>query len=890
MMTGRMRWILIPTLLVGVSHATPDRDLGGYLDLAVHAEAAAKAGDPGSALGDYAQAIELAAAADDRVAVAALLFRAAALVESEGQLQQGLRLYERVLDTLDADRVSLAGPGGVLDELAAGGGKVFSPRSRATVYPDLFHGGFDRLDVFLVRPDAAQRLAVLACVRAGNLYLVQGQFEPAQTLYARALARLEDGDPELSRQVALNRTWLAIKAGELDEADQRLGAVFDGTVPDPVPPSLRRAVIAVGVNRREQGRTADALRWLEQGVSLHRAAGDDLGTARALAHLGSAYLLADRTEAARTAYEDALALNRQLDDREVALHATAGLARTLRGLGQPAAARDRYADYVERVQRLGATLATDQGKVSFLQDHAILFGEYAATALELAERNDDWAAARQAIESVRSRSLGPLRRYRGGAGEAPPGALVWQPPRLAIDGHRMMVQSAAGLGTRAAGSLDTPVGSHLALPESFREPVAAAGALAAGEAELRDTTLLEYYVLPERTAIIVRQPDGNVVGAVSGLGASALRERVRRYRDALGLDGDRGIGIAVGAPRRTSAPAAEVEATARELHAALVGPILAYLPSEPAADVVVVPHDALWLLPFAALHDGEGYLGTRHTLSQASSGADWLDSVARERKGPAGGRAWIVGNPQLQPQVRACGDSYALSPLPGAEREARAIAGLFGVDRSDLFIGGEADRLRLDAWHGAYRVIHLATHGVVCPDRPLDSFVLLAALDQADVGLDAEGTRLVRSGDPRLPVTLLGSELRAIDADAEDTRELLAGFVYPGLLNARTLAERYRLNADLVTLSACQTGLGSILGEGVIGLSRSLLAAGARSVLLSLWRVDDAATEDLMVAFYHRYLAHGDKALALRQAMAETRERFPHPRDWAGFVLLGAAQ
>lgn len=911
------RWsrrLLVSAWLFGAAGAVTGV-AADYVDLAGRAAATAEAGEPGTALGDYAQAIELAGAADDRVAGVALLFRAAELVESEGQLQQALRLYERVLATLEADATPAEAWGGVLDELASGGGKVFSPRSRATVYPDLFQGTFDDVAGLLARPDAVRRLGVLACIRAGNLYLVQGQFEAAETLYRRGLAALGDEDPELARQIGLNRAWSAIKQGDLDAADRRLAPVVGDAVRGQATPSLRRAMIALAVNRREQGRTTDALRLLQRGIALHRDAGDDLGEARALAHLGSAWLLAGRPDSARAAYAEALALNRALDDREVALHATGGLARTLRQLGDLAAASGLYADYVARIQGLGATLATDQGKVSFLQDHATMFGEYVATALDLAGRDGDWVGARAAIETVRSRSLGPLRRYRRGADRTPPGTLLWQAQERGVRDDRMMVQSTPGLPSRARDAPGAPAGSHLALPEAFREQVDGAGVRPHGVPAQADTdavggtrgsaTLLEYFVLPERTAIIVRLADGRVHGAVTALGRTALRERVEGYRAALGLGGDRGIGL-VGDDAHASSPATRsgVDALARALHADLVGPVADLLPADPDAQLVVVPHDALWLLPFAALHDGDGYFGARHALVLASSEVDWRDGEARERPDPLHGRAWIVGNPRAPGTVAACGERYAFPPLPGAEGEAAAIAALFGEGRSDLFTGGQADRLRLDAWHGAYTVIHLATHGVVCPDRPLDSFVLLAELDAVDVTLDVDRHRLVRVADSRLPVTLRSFEPPTAglslpgapvhpalaDADWPQAGDPLRGFVYPGLLDARTLAERYRLDADLVTLSACQTGLGNVLGEGVIGLSRALLAAGARSVLLSLWRVEDAATEHLMVAFYRRYLADGDKALAFRQAMAETRERFPHPRDWAGFVLVGAAE
>jgi CHAT domain-containing protein len=101
------------------------------------------------------------------------------------------------------------------------------------------------------------------------------------------------------------------------------------------------------------------------------------------------------------------------------------------------------------------------------------------------------------------------------------------------------------------------------------------------------------------------------------------------------------------------------------------------------------------------------------------------------------------------------------------------------------------------------------------------------------------------------------------------------------------------LDADLVTLSACQTALGKLSGDGVIGLSRAFLVAGARSVLVSQWKVDDEATRDLMTAFYTRYLKEGlGKAQALRAAMNDLRSnsnaQYAHPNKWAAFTLVGA--
>ena len=97
-----------------------------------------------------------------------------------------------------------------------------------------------------------------------------------------------------------------------------------------------------------------------------------------------------------------------------------------------------------------------------------------------------------------------------------------------------------------------------------------------------------------------------------------------------------------------------------------------------------------------------------------------------------------------------------------------------------------------------------------------------------------------------------------------------------------------KLNAELVTLSGCATGMNVITsGDELLGLIRGLLYAGAHSLLLTLWDVHDQSTADFMASFYRRLQATGSKASALQGAMIELRDRYPHPYHWAPFVLLG---
>ena len=111
-----------------------------------------------------------------------------------------------------------------------------------------------------------------------------------------------------------------------------------------------------------------------------------------------------------------------------------------------------------------------------------------------------------------------------------------------------------------------------------------------------------------------------------------------------------------------------------------------------------------------------------------------------------------------------------------------------------------------------------------------------------------------------------------------------------GLLTSSEIFDELELKADLVVLSACDTGLGDITGDGVIGLSRSLMAKGVPSVVVSLWSVPDAPTAELMTEFYSQLDQGRDKAQALRYAMLETLKDNPKPRDWAAFTLIGQAE
>jgi CHAT domain-containing protein len=190
--------------------------------------------------------------------------------------------------------------------------------------------------------------------------------------------------------------------------------------------------------------------------------------------------------------------------------------------------------------------------------------------------------------------------------------------------------------------------------------------------------------------------------------------------------------------------------------------------------------------------------------------------------------------------------------------------------------------------------LHLATHGLLNLDSRLNEFGL--PVDE-DAPTAADANVVVTPG-----AVIVGDNVfvGGNDAAVALARERVVKFSAPGVLalapgggedgwlTAAEIAE-LDLQADLVVLSACDTGRGRITGDGVVGLTRAFLSAGADTVIVSLWQVPDDATAALMVAFYEALAETGDKAAALQQAMVATRAQFPDPRNWSAFVLVGMA-
>ncbi len=346
--------------------------------------------------------------------------------------------------------------------------------------------------------------------------------------------------------------------------------------------------------------------------------------------------------------------------------------------------------------------------------------------------------------------------------------------------------------------------------------------------------------------IWVVQPSGQMDFRKEPLTADTanLAQLVSTSREAMGVR-SRGFELALAEPTT-----ADTSAQLRQLHQLLIDPIADLLPTNPKDRVVFIPQGPLFLVPFAALQNEEGqYLIERHTILNAPS----IQALALSRQQRAPRRIGSTYTPQRlllvgNPTMPTVGNSETpLQPLPGSEQEVLAIANAY---RAEPLIGDRATEAAVKQRLGEAMVVHLATHGLLEYAGPQDAAM---------------------QGVP--------GAIALAPGDGED-----------GLLTSAEILETIQLKAELVVLSACDTGRGDITGDGVIGLSRSLMAAGAPTVVVSLWAVPDAPTSQLMTAFYRHLLLEETRDQALRQAMLETMQTHPDPVNWAAFTFMGLGE
>lgn len=700
-------------------------------------------------------------------------------------------------------------------------------------------------------------------VRRGNLarlYLDRGELERARSLLEDLVGwyRAEQ-DPKSSFPYGA-------ALGNLAEAERRLGdletaeeharaslALFEERVPGSI--STANALITLGGLLGQQGRLEAAEEVLTRGLAVaSEARPEGVLVADAHAALGAVAFRRGDLDAAERRYRRALALQQQFFVRTWRqaewLHA---LSRIEAARGRQDAALELGLDAVEVLEglrgRLGGAHEASAGFASL--HHQIYWAPLdrlaetgrAAEAFALSERY----RAQTLLALLARRELDfsadlpePIERERRRLARRYDG--VRRRIERAEEGKRKELREELDWIRREQQEIEDRI--RVASPRlaSLRDPepldAAATGALLPPR-----TVLLSYAVGPERSWVFAVGPgEGEVRTAELPVGVVELGRRVTLYRGMV----DR--------PQRRQG---SLEVAGQSLTRQLLVPIADRL--QAARHVVVVPDGPLHLLPWAVLPDPEAPgdpVIARRSVSIAAS-ATVLGELQR-RRATAPQELVAFGDPDTgrEDPPRAASavalrSGADLGPLPWSRTEVESVGRLFG-EKAQIYLDEAVTEERLVSAGPTALRLHLACHAVVDPLLPLESGLVLA---------------------------------RPAQGAATSNGFLQVWEIYQGL----------RLDAELVTLSACETALGrELTGEGVLGLTRAFHYAGARTVVSSLWKVSDQATAILMESFYGNLVKGQGKAEALRRAQlellrggTEAAAGRSHPFYWAAFQVHG---
>lgn len=759
-----------------------------------------------------------------------------------------------------------------------------------------------------LRQSAGDRLgAAETQVNAALVEQLSGNAEAARTGYeqARAVARTH-GDLRLEASVTQNMATLLHEAGALEEAVVAYERALELTAALDEPPRSATAWSNLAVALRKLGHLERARLRFTEALAIQERLGDARGRAATLNSLGQLGLMLGEPESALQHLEHSLRLRQAVDDRR-------GLAATLHNLGMAERALGRLEDaeaLLRRALRVRASIGDLRGR--------------GASRHELAEtlrRAGDFAPALDSVERALALRLehDPLRaadsrRLRAeillDRDERLPNELVAD--ETLVDDLRtaLAVQTEAGADEPAARTLGVlarlaaRTGDHAAAVEHLdsalqllhrlRHTVRSPARRATFFALRRP--LVEQLVAAHRT-----------LGQEARAFEAAERARARSLLDQLGtpfddaadpsaddasftpeaaralLDDDTVL-LSLFAGTRGSVlwlltrdtleahslpPAVRLEELATrtldtwstlEVGAASRAPAaeaadrLSALVLQPGAETLrlhrrwlVVADGALAGLPVSALPFSIRPAPTPSMPGIPSLALDAHEVIhlpstavlaALRARGPVSARG---------ADLVLFADPLGTERLPASRREAETLAALFTDRRVELALGAQATRAAvLGGLLDGARRIHFATHGRLDVERPSRSALLLSNVDAA--------------GQPTEPA------LRPADVDA------------------------LHLDAELVVLSGCSTATGRpVLGEGVFGLPRAFLGAGARSVIASLWPVADGATAELMTRLYAGLLDGLSPAAALRHAQRglRTETRWRHPSYWAPFLITG---
>jgi len=669
----------------------------------------------------------------------------------------------------------------------------------------------------------------MARMTAGICEFELNRLDEAHASFARAeeIAR-ELGDRPILQWATGELGLVAAERGQPEAAME----LFDRALETAREIGDRRSERAWWINKgrihRDQGRYREALENYRQAEAL--IGPGQRPPANLYKHMAQSHAGLGKIETAKRLLAKALELARTAHDTKVAWETHRELARIHRREGDLVRADAAYAATLEGIETMRSRLILAPMKSRFFENKVAVYEEYVDFLVE-------WGRVDQAFEvAERSRARAFLESLAE-AGAGPHHEL----PEPWLDRERVLLKELSRLQSEAReGNAPANLDEQLGTVES----------------ELETLYLHARSVHPKWYALRSSEPDGLAqVRAALAPSETMLYFFLGEHRSHLWEIRRDAFSHRV-LPRR-----ADLEAAVRKAYSALQDPGTDLAPlvalngllslDFEAGPVLIVPSGILHYFPYETLLDSdERYIAGRIKMSYWPSASALV--MLRGRSGQAsGGDLLAVADPLADtPQVDVArsvtmGHTGSLGALPHTRVEVRSLVELFGESRTRTLVGAEATETALKKMVlDQYSVIHFATHGWLDGKSPSRSGLVLGA------GHD----------------------------DSED-----------GLLQFREIL-KLDLNADLVTLSACQSGLGDLVtGEGMVGIARAFFHAGTSSIVASLWNVNDEASAVLMRRFYRELGAGMPKSEALATARRQMLEsdRYAHPFYWAGYVLIG---
>jgi CHAT domain-containing protein/tetratricopeptide (TPR) repeat protein len=614
-------------------------------------------------------------------------------------------------------------------------------------------------------------------------------------------------------------------------------------------------LMSVGIGYRNMGNDGQALEYYQRALSLAESIGVPHTAIFCLIKLGQLYLQQGRAAEALEVAERAVAQARQIGAHKDFWQALliAGIA--FRSLKQFEPARQRFEEAISLIETARIQLTAGEREQAFFFETR--FAPYVQMVMLLAEQGRT-AEAFSFSERAKARVLlDVLQAGRASISKAMTEKEKEQENRLRVELNSLNAQlrresQALKREPLRVEEVKAKLGKARLTYEGFQSQLYAAHPelrIKRGEVQpltldqagelLTDpkTALLEYAVAGEKTFLFVLTASA---ATQNGLQQPVLRlydlkikrqdlvEKVQKLRERIA---------------NNDLDYAELSS---ELYNVLVAP--ARLQLQGKTRLVIVPDDILWETPFQALRSTNGRFLIQDAAISYAPSLTVLREIIKSRKPKSATTLLAMGNPKLAGQTISRSKNILMSasfePLPEAERLVKGLAHMYGAKASKVYVGAEAREEVLKTESRDYRILQLATHGVINNVSPMYSHLMLAESSEAK----------------------------------ED-----------GLLEAWEIMQM-DLQADLAVLSACETARGRIgAGEGVIGLSWALFVAGCPTTVVSQWKVESSSTTELMLAFHGNLKSGATKSEALRQAAMKlmTNKKYNHPFYWAGFIVVG---